>query len=295
MEQSRFFHVCTDGTSNGIIFTCDADFQTAIKISAILAYKMGIRIICYCHMTNHSHFVVSCQLETTVKDFIDSFKREYAKYFKREYDILKIFKETGVSVKEITDSYYLRNCISYVLLNPVVAKICRVPEEYRYSSFGAYFKNQPVEGLPIHNLRNREQRMILKTNADLHKSGYVLNDDMTINIRSFVDFKFVERLFGSQTWFYKSLALTNSVDEELIYAPRVCHYNDIELFGEIAQISQKRYGKMAFHTLTKSEKLSLIPAIGRKTGVTPKRLARVLRLDIREVECILGIQPDEDM
>lgn len=282
--------MCTDGTSNGIIFTCDADFQQAVTISAILAYKLGLRIICYCHMTNHSHFVVACKSEATAKNFIDGFKRDYAVYMNREYGISKIFKEIDTSIKEITERNYLRNCISYVLLNPVAAKICRVPEEYRYSSFGAYFQEKPIMGYPVQKLKNREQRKWLKTNADLSGAGYILNSDNSLNILSVIDFKFVENLFGSKTWFYKSLALTNSVDEELIYAPKVCRYSDIELFEEIAQISQKRYGRMTFHTLTKSEKFSLIPTIERKTRVSPRRLARILRLDNEEVENIMGVE-----
>lgn len=293
MEQSKFFHVCTDGTSNGIVFTCNADFQQAIIFSAIIALKLDIRVICYCHMASHSHFVVAAESEKNARRYIEEFKCEYAKYISRAYGISSIFKQIEVSVKEITDIMYLKNCIAYVLLNPVAANICRVPEKYEFSSFNAYFQTNPIVGRFVRNLKNREQRKLLRTNADLRKSSYVLNDDNTLNIRSFVDFKFVENLFGSQTWFYKSLALTNSVDEELKYAPKVCHYNDVELFEEIAELSQKRYGTRAFQTLPKSDKQSLIPAIERKTHVTVKRLARVLRLEFREISNLLGAKIDE--
>ena len=288
MEQSRFFHVCTDGTSNGIIFTCDADYQTAIKISAILAYKMGIRIICYCYMTNHSHFVVSCQSEASAKNFIDSFKREYAKYARRIRGVSQIYNEVRSSITEIKGRLYLRNCVSYVLLNPVAAKICDVPEAYRYSSFKAYFLQDHVIGRNVCDIGIRKQRILFGSKANLSDSGFIVDEDNHLVIRSFVDYKFVENLFGSQTWFYKSLALTNSVDEEQKYTSHICRYNDMELYAEISGMAVKRYGKENFLLLTKSEKLSLIPAIERKTHATVKRLARMLRLTPQEIGALLG-------
>lgn len=288
MEQSRFFHVCTDGTSNGIIFTCDADFQTAIKISAILAYKMGIRIICYCHMTNHSHFVISSVSTAEAQNYIDTFKREYSVFANKEHGLEKVFRGVRSFVAEINDRFYLKNCISYVLMNPVAAKICRTAEEYKYSSFSAYFSAINVAGTSVRDVGVREMRRIFKTKVNLADSGFYIDNEQCLVPKSFVDYEFVNHLYGGQTWFFKSLALTNSVDEELKYSPGVCRYSDVEIFSEISEISGKRFGEPKFLLLSKSQKLSLIPAIERRTNATPKRLARMLRLDPNEVSGILG-------
>lgn len=287
-QSESFFHVCTDGHSNGVVHTCPEDYYRSVIISAVAAYRYGVNILCFCHMSSHSHFVISCDSTEVARLFIETYKREYARYLSRERGIPRVYYDVSVSVSQISDYRYLKNCISYVLLNPVTAGICKTPEEYPYSSFDAYFSDIAPNGKPASGMTVREMADIFKTNLDLSKTSFLADNNNHLVLKSFVDYVFVESLLGCKSWFYKSLALTNCIEEEMKYAPQTCRFNDMELIAEALELAQKRYGKIRLQFLTHEQKLSMIPTICRKTRASGKRMARILRLPPEEVETLLG-------
>ena len=284
----RFFHICTDGTNNGIVHLSDADYLMDNKICAVNAHKFGVRITCFAHMSTHSHQVVWTDSYETAKQYAEAWKHSYAMYCSHQHGIRSPFEGVECTVKPIFDSLYLKRCISYTLLNPVTAGIVRSPEEYRWSSFSAYFN--PIDDgiVEVASLSVRQTREILHTRNDLAGTSLRLTADGEVSLKSFVDYKFVENLFGSQTAFFKSLALTNCAAEEQLYVNHLARYSDTDILAEIISLSTKKYGKSEFRTLTKSEKLSIVPLLIRKTSATPKRLARLMRLQPAEITAILG-------
>lgn len=284
-DRIRFFHLCTDGESNGIVHTCDNDYRMATIISAILAYSKGVNILSFCHMSTHSHFVVVCGNKEQARDFIDSFKRDYSRYVYLRHGVSQIYLDIKSDPIEIFDEYHLKRCIAYVLLNPVVPKIVIRPEDYRWSSFNAYFNaDRSTSGhRNVSTMTFEEIRKIFHTHKNIKNSGIVLDSSNEIVLKSIVGYETVERLFGGRTEFFKALALTDSVQEECKYVPHIVRYNDNELFAEAVQLAQKKYGTKDLQKLTHEQKLSLLLPIKRKTSSTSLRIAKVLRLSPTEV------------
>ncbi len=285
----KFFHVCTDGTSNGVVHFCDKDFLKAIKLSAVSAFKCGVSIVCYCHMSTHSHFVIYCESQEQAKSFGEAFKRDYARYVSKEYGVAKVYYGVACVPKRINDLYYLKNCISYVLMNPVTAGIVRRAEDYKWSSFDAYFNNAVDDSISINDLGTVRRRSIMCTHADLSASLLRVCSDGSLSVKSFVDYKFVEKLFKGRTDFFRSLALTDCVSEEEKYIGNSFAYSYTEIIAEVISCAQKFFGKTSIALLTKEEKRKVIVTVRKKTRATPKVLARILRLDIREVYYALGL------
>lgn len=284
----RFFHICTDGTKSGIVHFDDADYYRAVSVSAVNSVKCGVEIICFCHMSSHSHYVVRADSYDAARSFIESCKHDYARYLTLRHGVRSPLCGIGCNIKEITDSFYLRRCIAYVLLNPVAANIARNPEEYKWSSFRTYFSvlNDGVKR--VSEMETVECRRLLHTKVNLKQSHLWLDSEGHISLKSFVNYRLVEKLFGSQTSLFKSLALTNCATEEELYADHRAKYDDTELIAEVMALSVRRFGKTEFRMLTKNEKYSIIPAIIRKTQVQPRRLARILRISPEEISRLLG-------
>lgn len=355
-SEVHFFHISTDGTNNGIIHFSDKDYNQAITISAICAHKTNVDIICYCHMSTHSHWAVASQSFEQAKKFADEYKRDYARYAYLEHGERKIFKDIDCIPKEITTVIYLRNCICYILLNPVAAGIVKSPELYKWSSFSAYFsdreqymlylqsgmnddeqqggieinshivkpncadnvkgclseKHELIEkhncadnakkcfsmnpeliekqncAIFVRNLGTNECRRLMHTRARLADSRIMINSDGTIIPWSIVDYKLVESLFRNRTGFYRSLALTNSAVEEAKYVIRRNKYSDTEVMAECFELSKAILKKESIQWLTRDEKYRLVPHIRKRTGASPKQIARILRLKSEEVSTLLG-------
>lgn len=284
----RFFHTCTDGINNGVIFFCDEDYHTANKICAICAYKAGVDILCYAHMNTHSHFVICCESEDKAYAFINDFKRDYSHYLSRTRSEFKALKKIDCIPKEVTDRFYLMNCIAYVLLNPVAAHMVNYAEKYRWSSIETYFSNDSAISIPVCKLGTIKVRNILHTRADLSGSRICIDEDGHVIPSSFVNHRFVEQLFGSRQGLFRSLHFTDSVKEEERYAPVKVSYSYTELVAEAINLAETLYGKRQLSFLTKEEKHGLISPLRKKTKATSRMIEKVLRLKRNEVAGILG-------
>lgn len=303
-SEVRFFHTCTDGTNNGIIHFSDKDYNQAIKISAICAHKTEVDIICYCHMSTHSHWAVASPSFEQAKKFADEYKRNYARYAYLEHGEHKILKDIDCVPKEITTMIYLRNCICYILLNPVTAGIVKSPELYKWSSFPAYFSDLSTyqtcsesgvclntkqnNVINVKDLGTNECRRLLNTRANLTDSRLMINPDGTIVPWSLVDYKLVESLFRNRTEFYRSLALTNSSVEEAKYVIKRNKYSDTEVMAECFELSKRMLNKESIQWLTREEKYRLVPHIRKITAASSNQIARILRLKSDEVSMLLG-------
>lgn len=275
----RFFHICTDGECNGIVHTCPEDYHQATVIAAINAFRRGVRIVCFCHMSTHSHFVVHCSSSESAVAFADGFKRDYARYVYLAHGVSGIYRRVASTPKEISDVYYLKRCIAYVLLNPVAARVTVRPEDYPYSSFDAYFTRRETSCLRVEEMGVRDVRKVFHTRVDLKESGFEIDSDGLLLVRSFLDYKLVESLFRGRTEFFRQLAITDSAVEELEYVRQTVRFDDNELYAEAAALSARMFRETTPALLTRENKLKLMTRLLKKTGVSPGRCARILRLD----------------
>ena len=312
MEQRRiyFYHISTDGTGNGIVHICDGDYEQARKISAVLALRYHVRIICYAHMSTHSHFVVWCYSYDDAAKFAEAYKREYSRYMKLTHNMSCVYRKVNAKPKVIKDITHLKNCIAYVLLNPVAARIVNRPEDYKWTSIGVYFGignsidperktdnakpdstrcNKKVSELTINEIRE-----IFRTRGDLKHSGFVLDCDGHLDDKSFVDYRYVENLFKGILGLYQGFHYCNSAQQEEIYVEHVVKYNDNEVRAEAERMAEAKYGRRMINELTKSEKIGLLQGLKRKTGASDSRIGRALWMDAKEVKQFLGAADDNN-
>ncbi len=284
----EIYHVCTNGNNHPVVYTCSEDYRTAILISASTAYKYHVTMLCFVHMSNHSHFIIRCKDIETAKTFIEEYKKVYAMYFQKKHNVSGIFRRVSTCPKRIGDLLYLRNCIAYVLMNPVTARIVRNADEYKWSSIHVYFKTPENNGFPVNMMKVRQVNGIFHTHTDLRGSNYMIDSDGNLLLRSFVDYKSIEGLYKSVTNLYKSLLFTDCLKEEEIYSDKGHHiaYNDNELLREAEMIASKRYNIGNLNLLTKNQKLTLLIKMRNKYRASDTRLARILSLDVNDLQML---------
>ena len=54
----KYYHVCSLGLEKNLLFSDDQDFVTGVNDIAISLLKFDIKLICYCLMSNHFHFIL---------------------------------------------------------------------------------------------------------------------------------------------------------------------------------------------------------------------------------------------
>lgn len=166
----NYYHLCTEGLSETVMFRDNEDYVTGINYLAVCQIALNqtalnqiapnqIEIIAFCLMSNHLHIVAKGE-NAILKKFIISFKRRYSMWLARKYNEHKILHRTAFTIKEIGSTEYLKQVIAYVLRNPIAAGINVSPFQYKWSSASCYFR-QKDETFPQKNGTFRQKNEAL--------------------------------------------------------------------------------------------------------------------------------------
>lgn len=288
--EGNCYHVCTDGQESPIIMKDVEDYRTAHNYLAISAWKCGITILAYCIMSNHIHVAVICRDRETAERFIRMFKRLYSLYLNRKYGSRQQMHGTADSISLIDSMQYLKNCIAYILRNPVCAKICGKVEDYRWSSHTCYFNRAKDTSKPVSQFSIRNLRKILMTRADLSDCPFHINQEGYIADSSFVRNDIVEKIFqnsGRAFLFYLGTCNDAKMEYDMACKP-LLRVNDTELSGIAESLASSRFnGKSISELSTQSRCLLIknlffnnktsIPQLSRILGISRELVSKILR------------------
>lgn len=127
--------------------------------------KNNIKTIAYCIMKNHAHLLIKATNIQELSNFMHKINGNYARYYNyMENRVGYVFRDRFKS-QPIMSEKQLYNCIRYIHLNPVKAKIVENPEQYKYSSYRIY-----------------KRRLDEKNNLDMQETlEYICNSKNKIN------------------------------------------------------------------------------------------------------------------
>lgn len=281
--EMKIFHVCIKGHGSITIFADDEDYRVSINYMAIAQYKSNVRILAYCQMPNHSHFVIEADAYDDIKYFLSIYKRQYSMHFCRKYNESKIFKRQEALIKKINSIQYLRLCIAYVLRNPLVAGLIKTTDYYPWTSHACYFRENDksmTESYTIESLTKRRIREILKTRLSLKECRYNINQQETmIEPKSFVAYRCVEKIFNDSAPLFSKYFGWNDdkkIEYELVIKQKY-RYDDIEMKSISDIISMEKFRKPCSELLPE-QKRELAFNLFKRYKTTAAQLSRVLRI-----------------
>ena len=284
------YHVCTNGNDSPTLMKEPEDYIVANNYLAIVTWKLKITLLAFCLMSNHVHFLIACRKRMEAEKFIRLFKRLFSTYLRNKYGTENILHNTKDSISLIDSIQYLRNCIAYILRNPICARICSKLEDYQWSSYSCYFRSgHDTDGIPISTIGVRERRKILRTREDLCTCPYMIHNGI-ISARSFVRHDIVEKAFyNSGRSFLSHLGTCNDakMEYEMTYKPLIS-VKDEELACIAEQISSSRFNGKGISDLTSSEKCSMLKKIYFNNKTSIPQLSRILGLPRELVNKILS-------
>lgn len=122
------------------------------------AKKYDIKILAYCIMDNHTHFLIHAVNSTNLSMFMKEINSRYAMYYNRKKQrVGYVFRNRFESKAMLTELQVLR-CIKYIHMNPVKAKIVEKEEEYKFSSYNDYFqKSKFINSKNLNSIFNNKE------------------------------------------------------------------------------------------------------------------------------------------
>jgi len=126
-------HVTQRGNRRMQTFFCDEDYQAYIDILKESLEESLNEIWAYCLMPNHVHLIVVPQVEDGLSALFRQVHRNYSKRINfREKWRGHLWQERFHSF--VMSEQHLMIGVRYVELNPVRARLCDRPEDWRWSS-----------------------------------------------------------------------------------------------------------------------------------------------------------------
>lgn len=286
LEETGYFHICTDGKAIPWMFQDNRDFIVGIKRIGICATMTGVIIVAYTLMDNHVHFLLYGTLPQC-KDFINLYKRLTGKWIRTRYGYSDFLHNLPVEIIRIEGEESLLNTIAYLDRNPIVAGFKYMPGEYPWGSARFMFK---ADETGMENFRSLESFTRREQKALLH-SHTVLPQDWNVDCNgmilptSFMNIRRLESFFRSPAKYSYFLAkkLEGIVEQNLEHS-RKSFIPDKELRPVVRKLALEKYGSDDIKSLNVNARLGIARILRYSYGSTVKQISRMIYLDTDALE-----------
>lgn len=311
----EYYHAFTRGLEKDLLFYGDADFLYGMNIIPRYLKLSGTRLLAFCLMDNHVHFVLEgCR--AACNQFIINYKRTVFSFLKkcRERDIPET-TVPGIVGIESTDS--LLTVIAYVLRNPVAAGFNYLPQDYKWSSASTCFRKRrnisgeaandacgtargimgSVAGSCMHAAagncmpRTSDSRMPRKIeelprrerkryfiDSPEYPGHWTVDGNGMIYPENYTEVAKVEGLFRSVKRYLYYLSSAREAEVNLTMGHEI-RLSDTELRREASAICLERFGTASVGLLTVAQKLQVCKLLRSRFGASYKQLGRVIHID----------------
>ncbi|RJS93228.1 transposase [Salinisphaera sp. Q1T1-3] len=147
-------HITQRGNRRHPVFFEDDDYRYYLALIDEFAQKAGTRVIAYCLMPNHVHFILKPEHRDGLRAALGEAHRRYTRYINfRENWRGHLWQERFHSYP--MDDAHLWMAVRYVELNPVAADLVAEPTGWPWSSANAHVLDQAdpyIQLSPVPNL-----------------------------------------------------------------------------------------------------------------------------------------------
>ena len=282
----EFYLITTEHLEDQVLFRDDEDFAVGMNIVAVLQYVLGVDVLAFILMSNHTHFVVQCSRDKA-QLFIDRFKKQYSFYFQRKYGEPKLLKKTDEVFQQL-DPYEesIERAIAYVHMNSVVANICARPEDYIWGSGNCFFKSAKSHGIPLSSFSKRKRIKLLHTCIDL-PTDYVIENGFILP-ESYINVEFVQKKFGSPRrmnyFLYNSSKAKKKFETDDVNKPA---FRDQIIKAAIPDLCRTLFDTDSLADLDPGQLQEMLRQIQYRFSSGIKQLARVTGMTVSKVLSVL--------
>jgi putative transposase len=137
-------HVIQRGNRRMPVFLREEDYALYLDLMREWCGREGVEIWAYCLMTNHVHLIAIPQSEKSLARAIGEANRRYTRAVNlREGWSGHLWQ--GRFSSYLMDESHTLQAARYIELNPVAAKLCKLPQDYRWSSARAHLRGEDDE------------------------------------------------------------------------------------------------------------------------------------------------------
>ncbi len=131
------YHIITRGNRREKVFLDDTDYKRYLDLLSHYHKRYNFLLYAYVLMPNHIHLLIE-QNETPISKIMQGINQSYTQYFNKRYKKVGHLFQGRYKALLCDKDGYLLAIIRYIHLNPVRARIVKMPEDYVWSSHDVY-------------------------------------------------------------------------------------------------------------------------------------------------------------
>lgn len=277
-----YFHLCTDGRPDVLLFRTQQQFAHGMTTIALAALKFEVKIYIFELMPNHLHLEVSASGQTCV-DIFDFIIRRLSKQLTDDgYPPLP--GDYDFRLIEIKDQDSFVDHYIYAARNPYEKGWC-VPGGYRWGSDYLLFSQWAnfITGTPVDELTYREKRQALKSEIEV-PAHWEYHPQLGILPKNFVSLEKVKSLIPGAKHYLTRLTkdyerlvhISGQLEEDFVFSPE-------ELEGLVTQLVEERFAQRKLRDLSGEEKCRLVVLLSDRYRLSADIIAHHLGLPLRIV------------
>ena len=260
MIEREFYHACSEGLEKSLIFRNREEFIVGMNYVAICEHKFKVRILCFCLMGNHFHFILSGTYDECWR-FINEYKRMCAMMMKRLQGKGEALKNVEIQMKRISDRSY----------GSMYFRRDYMPKGRRADEF------------PIRKLMHE----ILHSKTAI-PGDYIIDESGMVSPLCYIDYKTVEEVFGHPSRLMGLLSSKKEAEFELFLGIADKYNPDLEeLKDSVRELIDAEFGVRAISQLSMEQKITLCSLMRRNFHASRKQIALITRLNLETINQIV--------
>lgn len=160
LEPEYYYHIFNHANGNENLFCCEENYNYFMKKYDLFISPVA-ETFSYCLMPNHFHLLVrikeESQLNRSLPKFNTLVKLEQNKFISKQFaNFFSSYTQSfnkkhnrkgslfikNFQRKKIISELYFKQAIAYIHLNPVSHEFVENPEDWKYSSYNAFFSTK---------------------------------------------------------------------------------------------------------------------------------------------------------
>lgn len=280
-----FFHLCTPGDGQQVIFSTREEYEAAMLIIAICLYECkNVIIITFELMSNHVHFIL-LGTPSAIEEFFTLFKSKLQKHLKRVSSSISL-KQFVPKMIQIDTLESLRNQIVYTNRNAYIVDPDETPFTYLYGANSYYF-NPMTKYLSTRNygdLTVREKKELLHSHHLDYPDNYKVFGRYILP-SSFCSIALGEAMFrDARHYFHKISRDIESYKEIASLLGDKVYYTDDELVSILYGICKKEFEGQKPSLLSAQDKLTVARRLHFDYNADNAKIIRLLRVSPNVIE-----------
>ncbi len=145
-EPGHAYHIFNRGSNKQPIFFCDENYTYLLKKIIKYASQDQIKILAYCLMPNHYHFVlVPTQIIPTISHFIGHLFNSYVQAVNHLHKRTGPLFEGRFKHKHIKKPEHVLHVCRYIHLNPLRAGLVTTLDTFNWSNYLDWIEKRPSQ------------------------------------------------------------------------------------------------------------------------------------------------------